>query len=227
MINLIGLAFVFFAQNSFAGGEGTTVGDGGQGILCDRYSAHSNSFVETVELLDFYEARRLYRSAWREPTLDKTIFVNWSYSRSACRILGERKKSVNFISIDTAFLNKFDEACSLELTTSFKELPFTEDTGPLLTPLERQCEVVQLAVHSRSGKVYLNRSYAELLDDQHVAALLLHEVLHGYFTEKESNLVVRQVIAYVFADRKFQSRNRRAFLELLQSRKAVEPSRFN
>lgn len=213
------LALLLVSGSAFARGGGYSAGDGGHGVQCGS----------VVELLDLYEARRLYGFA---PDLGNSSMTNWPYY---------------FLTMETARF-RFKEA--IPLTPHMKKLfgraeelaqtaervdwvygaPRTDDVGPLLVPLHHGCKISQVANHAtlrgvNDSRIRINQDLWDGMSEVDQAATFLHESFHDYFHGK-TTLAIRQFVMYLTAPREFRERNRRVFARLVTTRGAVPPKDF-
>ncbi len=215
--------------SAFAGGEGSGADDGGQGVVCAVFTNRQPDHF-TVETLDLYEARSLYGPFWAFPKPQWDYDIAPGKRKLAYRLLDRKIEFVSsLLKQSHTFVRMAENASNLrpvEIEFPGELLP-TQDSGRLNTKLRSGCEIVQLAVRSRTSNIIrLDMDYARVLLPIDLAAIFLHEALHEYFDEKKSNLVVRQAVMYVLASREFQMRNRDVFVELVETKRAVDPRRF-
>jgi hypothetical protein len=229
-IKVLFFASCFFPVMAHAQGS-TGAGDGGTGVFCPggRDDMRSSAWFENrLETLDLYESRRMFQSMPKIDRLqlrDNALDINTQVE--ICHILRAREFAVQDLEKDFPELRGvFKEAC--ELTSSVTlgdQLPSVKGIGELMWPIEKGCKVVQVA--ARSGSlVILQRDYAEYLPTTDLAALLLHESLHGIFKFQSSSLAVRQLNLIVFAPKYFRERNLDLAREILRTRQPVAKSRF-
>jgi hypothetical protein len=221
------LAFAFvnlnFA-NASEGGGATGADDGGQGVICLQFS-RIGRMVNTIESLDLFEMRAI-SGKMRGPS-PNIMYNPTDRSEEVFKLLQRRKCLVSeILGTDHQLLQYFEAASGMKpVIVEDPPLP-TNDSGDLQIKLPGSCEVVQIASRSRASKVVKIHTDFAYMEDIDIAAVLMHEALHGFFTEKRSNLVVRQAVGYIFADRKFQLRNQDVFLELISTKRPVDPKRF-
>jgi hypothetical protein len=220
MMKILILVSLLISQFALAGGEGTSADDGGQAVFCKNIGRNRDQFVKT---LDLFEARALYGSGWgREHHFTGFLHGSWIREPAVNRILGHLKlKLMKRIGADHEILKYFEIARTFTPVIS-DEVAETNDIGQLQVQIPYNCKVVQLAVRRRfSNEILIHNDFAQALGNTDVAAILLHEALHGYFNDQGSNLVVRQAIGYIFASSEFQKRNIVAFNQLLKTKQPV------
>src|SRR4051812_30097468 len=99
---------LLFATSSFAGGDGTSVGDGGHGVLCHKFSTISNAWIDVVESLDLHEARGPYRSSWTAFEQTSSDMDSASRSPQICVLLESRARRIGrLIGKNHPFLSAF------------------------------------------------------------------------------------------------------------------------
>jgi|GEM_PF-2245541 len=199
-------------------GGGAVVGDGGHGVECGS---------GWYELLDFYEARRLYGV---EPDFDGYRYsptFNWSAIETA------RKRVAEIVPVSSDLKAAFDSAIAIDFSnqTSWgNRVDPTTDSGGMVVPLERGCRLVQLARREKRKHGYaysFNSDAWDQLDPFDAAALILHEGLHMYFRTEKNTLAIRQFVMFASAPENFRRRNAAAFKTLVETRRAVAPSAFS
>lgn len=190
---------LFLSVNAFAHGGSGTIGDGGHGVKCSDGS---------VQLLDLFEARSSFASSWSKKV----------DSKNYQQILEEKKHRLASILQDEPILAAFDKAIRTKIRIEPSKFKTTVDYRPLQVEIPANCKIVQIGFHrwiKNFGAIIFDELYLNGLSQEDLAALLLHEQLHGYFTDTNKTLIVRQLIGYIFADEEFQSRNKDAFLNAI------------
>jgi hypothetical protein len=223
---VLSLFLLLNLDNAFAGGGGATgADDGGQGVICVHFSRNGGRFVNTLQSLDLFEMRAIsgemkkvwahidYNQPYREDEIRELLEEG---RETVSRILGNAHPLIGF----------FNRAIQLKPMLTNEPPGLTNDFGKIQTKIHGDCFVVQVASRSRKSKIVKLHTDFAYMPDIDVAAILLHETLHEYFTEKDSNLVVRQTVGFIFADREFQIRNRDLFIELINTKTAIDPKRF-
>lgn len=197
------LAFMFCSLNVMAHGGSGTVGDGGHGVACSDGA---------VQVLDLFEARRIYSSKWAAHYSERETNPN-----RICEILQEKKRKLRDFYVDEVVLRAFDDACDTTLKRALPKLPDTGDYGLLQTTLPKNCKVVQLAFHTQKkfSKIFVNANFVYYLGDEDLAALILHERLHDALIRLPNTIAIRQIVGFAFADKEFQKRNIEELYKLL------------
>jgi hypothetical protein len=118
-------------------------------------------------------------------------------------------------------------ACAMRF--SVQEIPSTNDHRLDRSSLPRRCEVVQIGINVRTKnhrEIKLSRDHLEWLTVDQLAALALHENLHGYFDEGLSTLAVRQMVMFAFSKHSFLKSNTGPLNQLIELRKPINQSRI-
>lgn len=209
------LALILAPTVSFAGKGGSTVGDGGHGVVCN----FSNE-TTTVELLDVYEARSYLKIS----AIDTPIMTEHSSIDDMILSLGVRfHQSVG----DDVLPDTFVRALNLSHNLAFEPtLGPTQDAGFLPGDLPSNCSVEQIGVSLRASAfsaMLVNQSLWTRLSQAERALFLIHESLHqdGFET-----VVIRQLMSYIMASDSFQIRNRLVAQKILRTRSLVMWSEF-
>ncbi len=199
---------------------GTSGGDGGHGVLCDRKLSAPNRF--SLELLDLYEARRLYPRDFSpvEPILGPARGGDLEYIKM-------RRYLSNALEVLEGELGRTHEVVqrlrtSKDAFESRYEISRSNDHLPFLTDLGANCNIIQLALSVSYETVIADRFYTLALPDLDLAALHVHERLHGYFRSSSGTHAVRQLVTYTFASKQFRNRNRRLFHKLVRTRSVLD-----
>jgi hypothetical protein len=223
---LLFIPILFCVSISVAKGGGSTSGDdGGQGVVCESIRPDAIRYSITVETLDLHEFSFLYESVRGHPSYYESIPALGWQPEHAERILISAKKRIQDLIGPHGILDYFDKAQNLYPIISYDPLGPTHDSGKVFLRDPGKCTVVQLGVR-KGSQVFLDNDYGQMLGDRDVAAILLHETLHEYFHDHGANLVVRQAVGFIFSTREFQERNKAVFLNLINSKRAVDPKSF-
>jgi hypothetical protein len=193
---------VFSLTALAAGGAGA--GDGGHAIICEEGIQGGPLANYTVNLLDLLELKLINKKFHGSKYPLPTAHSDWEIPRKQiCGILAVQKAKASSVpELDQRLLSAFDKAC--ELAHSAQQdynIPRTYDHGPLRHKLPWNCELIQVAIRQKSNAgevVKVNPDYAQYLDDQELAALLLHEALHWYIDD-ENTLRIREYVSFVFS----------------------------
>lgn len=159
------IIFVLFATNlSFAGNE---VGNGGDGIWCSK--------TQTMELLDFYEARAFERLTLEFPVgvdayqLAEKIIEN--LAKFDAKLSKQYVRTLNGMKTRSHFLKEAD-------------LRDIKDSFEITIP--KDCELKQLAIQQKvSGKneveFYFQQELWDKMKVEQQAGLLIHEIIYEHF----------------------------------------------
>jgi hypothetical protein len=225
----------FVTQIAFACGGGSTTGeDGGHGVLCHvRTPLYEDPYAfrdYSLETLDLFEARSKFKAMRLKK--DKQLVFDLpqrEVSIQVCKVLDSRFHNLMKFSKNISVMGTvFHEAC--EMRFSWADIELTHDHGLVQTKIPRYCKLVQLGVTKRKDserKVILDRDLTEWLEVEQLAALALHESLHGYFDETRSTLAVRQMVMFAFANQKFLRANVNLLEQLIDQRKPIDPLTFS
>ncbi len=212
MTKVLWVLFAFLLPMVALAGGGSTAEDGGHGVVCERPSSSIPRTIDVqVEILDLYEARKLYGPAhWKNKWLISHDVDN-RLLKSACHELKERKLALmKLLSIDAELQAAFDDACEIAATAKIgQHLSLTDDSGELMVKIPHACKVKQFAVYKRTDdrfSVSVDARYIRHFTELELAALLLHESLHTSFP-RGSTVAIRQFVMYAMASRRFQKAN--------------------
>jgi hypothetical protein len=199
-VKLFALALIFFsASTAFAKG-GVTGEDGGHGVLCrTKARMQGSEYYYTLEVLDLFEARRVRNMHAPEPS-SRLGFGEYD-GGSICALL--KFKKAEHPELNLVVRAAFDQACELAFKIqNVEEVDDTGDFGKVRTPLGPDCSLVQIAnrIRDESGEHFqIKDEFAAYLNDNDVAALLFHEVLHKYSNAK-TTLPIRKLVGQIFIE---------------------------
>jgi hypothetical protein len=217
LINVIGV-FMFIAALffSFAFAAGGVDGGGGKGVVC----RNPDQSIQSVELLDLWEARVLYRR--QVVPLGETIA---DQVRSAANAL---KRSIYYGIIPTVetpfyfrdendvlktimnlttYFDNFNSPDSHVAMVSGISLSLTEDSYEIAKP--SNCEIEQIVVYRsfQSGTdIWISKDLLDKMDETNKAALIAHEAFYGfakYYLNETNSIRIRRAIGYVFSGKVF------------------------
>ncbi len=227
------LLTLLFVSPAFSDGGATTGEDGGHGVLCRIRTSQVESrevFRDySLETLDLFEARTKYHAlrSYRSQSLVFELSRNETQTR-VCHILSARLKRLKKFASEVSVLSDaFSLACGMRF--SLEEITTTHDHGQIHAKLPRYCKVVQIGLTKWVGgsrEVVLSRDLKEWLNVHQLAALVLHESLHGYFVRSHSTLAVRQMVMFAFAKGEFLKANASLLSELVDQRKPIDPAKI-
>ncbi len=233
MLKKIGLILLFTFGSGLALAQGTTTAeDGGHGVLCSgvyRGSDDRNLTPFKLELLDFYEARNAYGAMPRDRGhLVLSLADVRNLNSHVCVVLRNRMRRMErILGQSTEVANAFRSACGLAYRVKWVgTIESTQDQGNLAIKLPKNCEIVQIGKR-HNGRVILNDQMLPGMTVNDIGGLLLHESSHPYFDGNKSTLAVRQFVMFAFARESFLRKNRHLLEQLIQTRRPIEPARFN
>ena len=196
---MIGFLISITSITAVAKEGGVTVEGGGHGVACVRKIAFGQTV--TVELLDMYEYRRINNIRLRAHDED-SVDASWTVPARICRLLMEKKvEAIRKYGSSASVLQAFDKACKLvDLVRREEFIRDTFDWGSLRVPLEKECQLIQIANRSvgSSGEIVrIDHTAAQYLTHVDLAALLLHEALHETMGGA-STVQIRDFVASTF-----------------------------
>lgn len=228
------ISFLIIVFSIVVQAQGSTgADDGGNGVICRNAYESARSDVRfnyTVEFLDLYESRRLFRS---KPRVERLKFGAETLTPGAqyevCAVLRSRAFAMrDFINQYPELTDVFDKSCVLAKNVKLRDkLSETRGYGEIMWPVSKDCRIIQLASRNSNSVVNIHEGYAEYLSTTDMAALLLHESLHEVFENQTSNLAVRQMVMFVFAPKRFRELNWHLAEELLRARQPVSTGRWS
>ncbi|MGZ3787128.1 MAG: hypothetical protein ACXVLQ_01325 [Bacteriovorax sp.] len=153
----------FFIATIFTARAGVEVGNGGQGVLCDK----------SLELFDIYEGRVLNNNI----PLEKEISFH-DQALSFANHLSEMTDG------DEDFDQKIrDVLNSLKFLPSGVGLSLTDDVKNFIYP--KNCFMVQVLNYKDDGYIYVDIDYWNMFTETQKAAAILHETVYKYFREPD------------------------------------------
>lgn len=196
----------------FVEGGATGVGDGGTGVVCSARSG-----LETYELLDLYEANKLYGLEIPFAPGDRDLAPDSTSYQDEIERLQIAFESVTG---DQTFSSNFVLAAHLSISLR-NGLATSFDVNPLTIPLEPNCELRQIGFrHSGFARtpVEIDAVAWRRFDLRRRALLVIHEALHDRFpTSFEGAEALRQVVAYIAAPVDFQIANRALIRQVIRT----------
>jgi len=191
MRNLIITFFIIVAAGFvYAGNE---VGNGGDVIVCKS----KTSKIDSVELLDFYEARI-------QEKIEMSTAQNSTPPLAQLKTILEKVKR-HSPKLAKQYKNRTD--------TFFKEVSFLEDarlkdiddSAHLILPRKKECSIKQIAIFKKAHKskknFLIDKNLWDKMDSTNKAGLILHEIIYehlSYLGEKNS-IKVRQINSLFFS----------------------------
>lgn len=179
--------------------DGTVDGGGGKGILCTENGSTK------LEILDFYEAEQIYGLQLRDLKItDETqmlteltkMFQEYWSDPGTLNTAGspEIRDSLN------KYFNKF--LSKVRFVQSDKHLKLTDDS--LEAIVEKNCEVVQIAVYYNESTLIVDKELWDKLSWQSKAGLLAHELIYrtARQTGAKDSVQTRRLVSYLFSDTK-------------------------
>lgn len=216
MKNLI-LVFLFisFINTTHGRSLGGMESGGGMGVVC----YNSSEDIESVELLDLWEARVLYGRSVNLSGANVEEIVRNALSSLKDSIYTDYLRIAFpddvFLSGPDAFyeLLKFetDRLLQYPAPNNVKrlrgvELTLTNDSFEVIKP--KECKIRQLIRYidtAHGGEILINQDYLDHLDDINLAALYVHEAYYAKLREagERSSIRVRRAIGMVFSGYQF------------------------
>lgn len=207
---LLILVCLFSLSQAFSD-EGAMDGGGGMGVVC----RDQNNQIQSVELLDLWEARVLYN---RNIQTSDAPVKDQLFSAIE-RIKHSIDASSRYFVIDDIEY-KGVEAFRLGLHSSSQmflkertgvlrlrgvDLKLTNDSFEEITP--RDCVIEQLVRYKDSiqPRVLINQDLLDYMDNTNLAALYLHEIFYRYLRTygERSSIRVRRSVGFVFEGNNF------------------------
>jgi len=203
---------------TIASASGTTVGDGGHGVICPLPGRRA-----FIEPLDFYEARANWQII---PSLANSLLPTGVGIEA--RIFEAERRFQEIGVAAPEVLERLEYAITLANNVRLTYLmPKTSDTGPF-PKIAANCRLAQLGVRVKFDAqefISFYGPYWNRMSEDAKAALLIHESLHLDFSGPDTR-AIRQLIGYLAAPHDFRIRNRALIETILRTRTAVDPSLF-
>ena len=186
---------VLFLISNFAMASGTTIGNGGSGIVC----FDDNKKIISAQILDLWEGEALFNL---KPVDDSRDFLKIAEQKIATL-----KK-----------VNVFGDSLSspTKLFNSFKFLPSgvpLQTTGDIdsILAVPQSCQFSQVINYSSDGTIYVNSDIWNLLDNKNRAAFIVHETIYEFLrksSRSETNSRrARKAVAYLFSNKSLEVQN--------------------
>lgn len=182
---------------------GPSDGGGAKGIVCRDSGA-----VKSVELLDLWEAKTIYR---RNPMANNSSvkdLVEAGLKRLenvfSKNIAGNWQPS-SMLALETIrFLDKTERVQWLRNVN----LSLTVDSFEDASPREAGCQIEQLVIYKdKASSILVNADLVDKMDSINKAALYLHEALYRILREEhleKTSLRARRVIGFIMAGGSFE-----------------------
>jgi hypothetical protein len=187
------------SSTAFAAG-GSMAGGGGKGVVC-RNSAGK---IQSVELLDFWEAKALFSRKIQYSKTRVATQVDVALNRAGEIALTVKPAEMEYIrEVSRLFLNEGQNPAVKFTRLRGASLNETDDSYELARP--DACGVEQIVIYrqwSTGEEILINQDLYDKLDLTNQAALIVHESLYAALRrfEMESNSIrVRRAVGYLFA----------------------------
>lgn len=194
MKSILAMTLLFLISN-FAVASGTTIGNGGSGIVC----FDENKKIISAQILDLWEGEALFNL--------KPIDDNRNFLKIAEQKIATLKE-----------VNVFGDSLSspTKLFGSFKFLPsgvplqITGDVDSILAA-PQSCQFSQVINYSNDGTIYVNSDIWNLLDNKNRAAFIVHESIYEFLRESSkaetNSRRTRKAVAYLFSNKSLEVQN--------------------
>ncbi|MGH1469304.1 MAG: hypothetical protein ACRBBP_10590 [Bdellovibrionales bacterium] len=223
MKHLMGALLLLFAVEASADEvktldltRGPISSGGGMGVVCYDLSGKN---VESVELLDLWEARKLYDRTIKNSDLSAKELVleqmhNLKHSIDSNGLVvgtpeGDLKgpdalySNLEWHALDFLYDGKLPNVKRLRGV----ELTLTNDAFEVIKPVS--CKLQQLVRYTdtvHGGQILINQDLVDKMDSENLAALYLHEAFYTYLREfnEQSSIRVRRTIGLIMSGYKFE-----------------------
>lgn len=194
MKSILAMTLLFLISN-FAVASGTTIGNGGSGIVC----FDENKKIISAQILDLWEGNALFNL---KPVDDSRDFLRIAEQKIAT--LKEVNVFGDSLSSPTKLFNSF------KFLPSGVPLQTTGDIDSILAA-PQSCQFSQVINYSNDGTIYVNSDIWNLLDNKNRAAFIVHESIYEFLrksSKAETNSRrTRKTVAYLFSNISLEVQN--------------------
>lgn len=186
---------VLFLISNFAIASGTTIGNGGSGIVC----FDDNKEIISAQILDLWEGNALFNLS---PIDDNRDFLKIAEQKIAT--LKEINVFGDSLSSPTKLFNSF------KFLPSGVPLQTTGDIDSILAAPQR-CQFSQVINYSNDGTIYVNSDIWNLLDNKNRAAFIVHETIYEFLRQSSRSETnsrrARKAVVYLFSNNSLEAQN--------------------
>lgn len=188
---------------------------GGKGVVC----RDPHGKVTSVELLDLWEARILYKRSITKSTLPVAAQVDAAIDRLKYSvdiggaIMNDVKYTAPqyFVKLVSKRAHQFTQNSSNVQYMTGVTLTLSDDSYELARPTDCGIEQIITYVDSiESPQIVVNKTLFDKMDSENQSALIVHESFYSMMREnfmEADSLRVRRAVGYVFAGNSFQDIN--------------------
>lgn len=207
MKNLVMVLWMILGLSLGASAEGTR--GGGKGVVC----RDKNGKVKSVELLDLWEAKMLYKRKIKTSNASTQTQVAQALTGvgPALNPFGDERNPGPYGSFGEVAQKNLQQTAQLFFKNSEQlrwlegvSLSLTDDSYEIAKPAD--CEIEQIAdFKDLPGVLYINADLYRKMNATNQAALIVHEAIYYQIrsmTREDNSLRVRRAVGYIFSGNK-------------------------